>query len=621
MYITKLAIVNYKSCQNIYLDLQKDNANTFIGINDSGKSAVLKSLGLLLEAKPIFSVSNDIRVTSDISNTRLGGEECKGIFEKFGVPEFLSPIDGTAIIAEFSIEEKELNEEFNAGATTQFKWAIDTSPDNTFLLLKYFTTADPAGKYYLCLGEDASNLALWSKKAAELQTIRKKEAISDADIANENGKGRFASFEIIRAIYNKLGTTRQWAEAISFAKTDLPFLPTYRYIDWNTSMTDIENLANDVMKSKVEASKALLTKEAIEHSKKATDEVNKEFEAMTQELTQDLKTISGIKAQVNFTVAEKISDLIINKTTADGDIRLDSQGEGIKRQILFSFLKWASKKGIADEDATKRFIWCFDEPEVHLYPSAQRELYTIISDLAKSNYQVFLGTHSTIFVNRSKLTDIYRVKLNEKYSEILKCTSVDDVHDILGVKNSDILFFDKFIAVEGESEDILIPHFYKLHSGKSLEEAAIKLISLGGVGEYKKNRTILEGILGEFKKTDSLVHYVFDADTEEAGNNIHLLGTCDLEDLLENHLWIRLVQEECGVTLTDEDLNTIRKNIDIRTAASKLHKALGNLIANDATRTDYLPSKPKCAAIFQKYITKAEEIPPNIKSLFETIDG
>lgn len=214
------------------------------------------------------------------------------------------------------------------------------------------------------------------------------------------------------------------------------------------------------------------------------------------------------------------------------------------------------------------------------------------------------------------MNEINKVKLDSKYSEILKCSSIDDLHDSLGVRNSDILFFDKFLVIEGESEEVLIPHFYKLHHGESLEEDSIKLITLGGIGQYAANKTILENILKDFKKTDSIVHCIFDKDTNEVGSNIYLLGTCDLEDLLPNDLWIRLVKDECGITLVEGDLVTLRAMLNPATAATKFHKLLSDKIASDSTRTHYLPSKPRCAEVFQTYITTKEEIPLEIQEIF-----
>lgn len=619
MYLKRVAIINYKSCQGVAFECHKDAPNTFIGINDAGKSAVLKAIGLLLDPKTGFNVSTDARLTSDISNTLLPEEDCLKIFGECNAPPFSGAASGSTIVGEFAIEPEEVTEAFTEGASSQLKWAIESRATDTVLILKLFENGNQAGRYFLCLGESKEPLALWSKKASELQAIKKQKDVSDDEIKNDNKKGRFASIEIIRAIYNKIGFELNWVEAPAFAKGDLEMFPRFRYIDWNASLGDLESLANDVMKRTIEGSKTKLIQEAGVASKSATEEVNKELEALAKELTKDLKTISAIKAQVTFGVSEKVSDLVINKTTGDGDIRLDSQGEGVKRQILFAFLKWASKAHIAGGVAVKRFIWCFDEPEAHLYSAAQRDLYAVICDLATNNYQVFLGTHSTIFVDRLRLREMLKIRLNDKYSEILKCGSVDDVHEVLGVRNSDILFFDTFFAVEGESERVLIPYFFKLYTGETLEERSIKLISLGGITQFKNNKAILEGILSDFQKTDSVIHYIFDADTAQGGANVHLLGKCDLEDVIPNKYWIRLLKGECGVDVDDAALDEVRSHLDPTAAATKLHKLLGDKVASLPSHTAFLPPKSRCAELFQSYIRDKESIPEEVRQIFKKV--
>ena len=617
MYLKRLGIINHKSCQRILLDLGRDKPTTLIGINDSGKSAILKSIGLLLEPKPPFNVCSETRFTSDVSNTPLTETEHNDFFSSLGLPIFPYCPTSTLVIGEVVVEEGDLTTEFGEQASNAFKWAIENGSEGAVFILRQFDNNNAAGKYFLCLGESSSPMELWTKKEKDIQAKRKELGLSDEEISNDNNKGRFANFEIIRAIYKKVGCSLSWAEATTFTKDDLPLLPSYLYIDWNTSLADINNLANDVMKSKIAGSKENLRKQAAELSKVATEEVNKEFEALTRELTKELTNINGIKAQVNFKVEEQISDIVINKNTADGDIRLESQGEGVKRQLLFAFLKWAARKdGVEEGQGVKRIIWCFDEPESHLYPGAQRDLFSIITTLAKGNYQILAGTHSTIFVDRTGINDIYKVILNDKYSEALRCKDISDVHVALGVQNSDILFYDKFLVVEGETEEVLVPYFYKLFFGRSLQEDYIKLIYLGGSGEYQRNKRTFEQILQDFKKVEETVQYVFDSDTRESGANVTLVGHCDLEDAISNKHWIELIKQECSLELTDADLDALRAQLSPDDTQKKFHKLLGDEVASRRTTGKYLPGKRKCGEMLREIITEKEDIPASLVSVF-----
>ncbi|MFV2016266.1 MAG: AAA family ATPase, partial [Candidatus Heimdallarchaeota archaeon] len=69
MYLEKLIILNYQSCQKVELELYKDEPTILIGINDSGKSIILKSIDLLFDGKTKFNFIKEDKVRSDISNT------------------------------------------------------------------------------------------------------------------------------------------------------------------------------------------------------------------------------------------------------------------------------------------------------------------------------------------------------------------------------------------------------------------------------------------------------------------------------------------------------------------------------------------------------------------------
>ena len=47
--------------------------------------------------------------------------------------------------------------------------------------------------------------------------------------------------------------------------------------------------------------------------------------------------------------------------------------------VWFSLIK--AKSESSEEGTDNKFIWAFDEPETHLYPSAQRELFDILKKI------------------------------------------------------------------------------------------------------------------------------------------------------------------------------------------------------------------------------------------------
>jgi predicted ATP-dependent endonuclease of OLD family len=147
---------------------------------------------------------------------------------------------------------------------------------------------------------------------------------------------------------------------------------------------------------------------------------------------------------------------------------MELQGDGLKRQIWFAIVK-ASMLAGTETHTHKRFLWAFDEPETHLYPSAQRKLFDIIKTVSTQTVQSFISTHSTVFIDKSNLKAIRCIHQTDNcYTDHYSCTNVDDIFLSLDIRNSDFLFFDKFLVIEGETEQHLIPRLYELHTGRSL---------------------------------------------------------------------------------------------------------------------------------------------------------
>jgi hypothetical protein len=116
------------------------------------------------------------------------------------------------------------------------------------------------------------------------------------------------------------------------------------------------------------------------------------------------------------------------------------------------------------------------------------------------------------------------------------------------------------------------------------------------------------------------VYYIFDADTQQSGSNVYLIGICDLEDLIPNSLWIKLVEAECGLSMTEDDLNVIRKQLNPTSSSTKFHKLLSDKIFSEKTSTGHLPAKTRCAEIFCNYITNKSDIPQAIQDIFLKIN-
>jgi len=590
MYLSELIICNYRSCKHIEISLYKDEPNIFIGINDCGKTTLLRAIGLLLEDKPPYNFLKDNSSKRDFSNSPLTKEEFTVILQGRGLPVIPYSTNQTIIIGKLILEVDDIDENDLSTYSELFLWSIEKSENSAIWLTRIFES-NSSSSVTLLLTKDTITIdepkasELWNVNQTELNKKIKELEISKTDIENVNNVGRFSNLEKIRAIYSKLSLENCW-RTFKIEKGDKSVFPVFRYLDWNCSLDDIKKTATDAMAAKIESHIKPLKLQASTTAQAVEKEINEQLKSLKNTIVDILPNITGIKTKVYINVQETVTDILINKNNCDGDIHLDLQGDGVKRQIWFALIKSGALASISSEMKNKRFIWAFDEPETHLYPSAQRQFFEIIKNVSESNVQTLISTHSTVFIDKSKLKTIRNVTLKEdSYSEYFECTSIDEIFDSLELRNSDFLFYDRFLVIEGDTEAFLIPSLFKKFIGRSLEDENIQLVNLTGKNKWLEGKGALEKVLKGFKKSFEYVIYLFDNDMSfELGDKgrtdkMYFVGKQDIEDSIQNDVWIKFVKEASGgtVELTIDEVQALKDSVPENFAAKKEQKFYNRL--------------------------------------------
>jgi len=194
----------------------------------------------------------------------------------------------------------------------------------------------------------------------------------------------------------------------------------------------------------------------------------------------------------------------------DSDVGLDFQasnmGMGIQASLSIAIIKAYSELKLANN--TPIFI---DEPELFLHPQAQRNFYNILTKLAESGTQIFLTTHSPSFINLAKFDQIFVVKKSPEKGTYIRAanpknfvtdlkirTSLDTnpselmeryayAYDNTGdtQKANEAFFAKKIILVEGESESLILPYFFKL-LGYDYVADNVSIVRCGGKSEIDR---------------------------------------------------------------------------------------------------------------------------------------
>lgn len=143
-------------------------------------------------------------------------------------------------------------------------------------------------------------------------------------------------------------------------------------------------------------------------------------------------------------------------------------------------------------------IMIIEEPEAHIHTHIQKTLFENLG-LSKDYTQVLMTTHSTHLSEVSEIQRVNVLKATGNVSTVLRPTNGLDgfgrkvlelkavslstiLERYLDAKRSVLLFSKGVILVEGDGEEILIPHLAKKTLGVTLDELGIGLINVGSVG-------------------------------------------------------------------------------------------------------------------------------------------
>lgn len=300
----------------------------------------------------------------------------------------------------------------------------------------------------------------------------------------------------------------------------------------------------------------------------------------------------------------------------DPDVGLDFQastmGMGLQASLSIAILKAYSKLKLANN--TPIFI---DEPELFLHPQAQRNFYNILTELAESGTQIFVTTHSPAFINLAKFDQIFLVKKStEKGTYVRTANPYDFVRDLKirskidttiselmekydyaydntgdSQKANEAFFAKKIILVEGESEALILPYFFKLLNFDYIAEN-ISIVRCGGKSELDRFYRLYtefgipcfilfdgDGQLTQHQnksdaiKKNKVILSMFDCDDEYPHNSVqnNYLGFCEC---LERNLGFTLDQNVKGLKLYKIVKNKINNDDDVPEWVTTLRQKL-----------------------------------------------
>lgn len=156
-------------------------------------------------------------------------------------------------------------------------------------------------------------------------------------------------------------------------------------------------------------------------------------------------------------------------TTVDDGVATsaDAKGDGMQRALMLAIIK-AHADARRDDALGKAFLFFIDEAELHLHPSAQRQLKNALTSLADGVDQVFITTHSSVFLSDTHQHQAeFVVEKEDGATTVTGMTRRDrarTVYELLGGSPTDLLLPANFLIVEGPSEvkflELVCSRFY-----------------------------------------------------------------------------------------------------------------------------------------------------------------
>lgn len=239
-------------------------------------------------------------------------------------------------------------------------------------------------------------------------------------------------------------------------------------------------------------------------------EVRAELNSLANSVKEHLEQQFSECSQVTFSVAEPaFDDLLKNFETSINDgieTKAEEKGDGMQRALMLAIIKTYSDYRREKDELGKRFLFLIDEAELHLHPTAQRQLKEALLLLAGNGDQVFINTHSSVLVADNHASQqLLKVQKLSSATHITPITDIDKPHvvyELLGGSPADLLFPNNFMIVEGRSEyELLIRLIKRFYQDKP------KLQIIFAEGDIERQRKSMDAINTAFTPLNQTAIY------------------------------------------------------------------------------------------------------------------
>lgn len=280
---------------------------------------------------------------------------------------------------------------------------------------------------------------------------------------------------------------------------------------------------------------------------------------------------------------------------------VSSKGAGLQR-IAFLLLQIRILSKLKSNNIP---ILLIDEPEAFLHPGLQKQLKTHLDSLGRNGVQVFLTTHSPVFIDTFHLRNQFLLSLEieenvfykriKKHVNKVRTYSMDletlegsrRIKEQLGLSEPSILPIEKYnLIVEGESDKIYIENLMSF-----FELKFPNIVPAHGVGNIEKTLQIYRSFFRNEKKDPSeKPNILILLDNDTAGRDIYKRLKSNIGKFEEFTIKIIFCPDVYGQLPNVEKIDSEKNNWEIEDLVFPeiLMKNVNVLL----TKTNYNPIDP-----------------------------
>ncbi len=423
LILEKVDICNFRSIADLTLTL-KDNCRILVGINEAGKSNILKALSLLDENKNIEN--SDLRqFCSDEDYDAEAYIEFKFQFPK----EKVKSLKDLILKKFLTTSDDVILGRFNSNRIT-----INTSE-------KYIGY----GYYHIDIREHLKNaryLALPQSMILNSSIKQVNDSCpSDFEVtAKDNKKYKLKSYQFVDESTIKSDIPENYisditvdqltslyrTEVTTFVKDNLPEVIYWKYEDkylLPSKIKKTEFIANPnicvPLKNMFELAELDDIKTLFDDASKRTRGVRNMLDKVAKSATKHFKETWKEYQNIEFELLEN-GDYIEPSIKELNAYEMEQRSDGFKRFVTFLLMVSISVK---TKKLTNALI-IVDEPEISLHPSGAKFLRDELLNVAKNNFVVY-STHSPFMIDKNDISRHYRVIKKDEKTQVLETTQSD----------------------------------------------------------------------------------------------------------------------------------------------------------------------------------------------------